>query len=122
MRSPDDKAKGGSSGDANPGASRKDPYMAFNFVVEIEGLTVGGFSEVSGLQIETETGWHNVARWSVAHANFHVYQWSWRGGRHVRHEYGPLEEVADIARAYQQAVRDAYPQVETLIGDWRKEL
>lgn len=32
---------------------RNDPYMAFNFLVEIEGLIVGGFSEVSGLQVET---------------------------------------------------------------------
>lgn len=33
---------------------RDDPYPAFNFVVEIEGLLVGGFSECSGLQVETE--------------------------------------------------------------------
>jgi len=32
---------------------RNDPYMAFNFLVEIEGLVVGGFTEVTGLQIET---------------------------------------------------------------------
>ncbi len=35
-------------------ASRKDPYLSFRFLVEIEGLVVGGFSEVSGLQAETE--------------------------------------------------------------------
>lgn len=29
-----------------------DPYMTYNFVVEIEGLLVGGFSEVSGLGSE----------------------------------------------------------------------
>jgi len=28
------------------------PYMTFNFVVEIEGLLVGGFTEVSGLDSE----------------------------------------------------------------------
>ena len=33
---------------------RTDPYMSFNFLVEIEGLLVGGFSEVQGLQVETE--------------------------------------------------------------------
>jgi phage tail-like protein len=33
---------------------RHDPYTAFNFLVEIEGLLVGGFSEVTGLQVETE--------------------------------------------------------------------
>lgn len=33
---------------------RTDPFGAFNFHVEIDGLIVGGFSEVSGLSIETE--------------------------------------------------------------------
>lgn len=33
---------------------RIDPYLAFNFKVEIRGLVVAGFSEVSGLQAETE--------------------------------------------------------------------
>lgn len=37
-----------------PLASRADPYLGFRFLVEIEGLIVGGFSEVSGLQAETE--------------------------------------------------------------------
>lgn len=34
--------------------SEKTPYIAFRFLVEIQGLIVGGFSEVSGLQVETE--------------------------------------------------------------------
>ncbi|MEW6173981.1 MAG: phage tail protein [Bacillota bacterium] len=34
---------------------RKDPYASFRFLVEITGLIVGGFSEVSGLEVETET-------------------------------------------------------------------
>ena len=33
---------------------RTDPYLACRFRVEIEGLEVGGFSEVTGLQVETE--------------------------------------------------------------------
>lgn len=33
---------------------RADPYHGFNFLVEIEGILVGGFSECSGLQVETE--------------------------------------------------------------------
>lgn len=33
---------------------RKIPLTAFRFRVEISGLTAGGFSEVSGLQVETE--------------------------------------------------------------------
>ena len=32
---------------------RNDPYGGYNFLVEFEGLIAGGFSEVSGLQIET---------------------------------------------------------------------
>ncbi|PHP45458.1 hypothetical protein B6V01_004070, partial [Methanosarcinales archaeon ex4572_44] len=38
-----------------PIAERNDPYQSFRFLVEIHGLIVGGFSEVSGLQAETET-------------------------------------------------------------------
>jgi phage tail-like protein len=33
--------------------SRNDPYSQFNFQVEIDGITVGGFSEVSGLTMDT---------------------------------------------------------------------
>ena len=33
---------------------RIDPYQSCNFVVEIEGILAGGFSELSGLQVETE--------------------------------------------------------------------
>jgi phage tail-like protein len=34
---------------------RIDPYTSFKFQVEIQGLIVGGFSEVSGLQAQTQT-------------------------------------------------------------------
>jgi phage tail-like protein len=34
--------------------SRNDPFSAFNFLVEIEGVTVAGFSECSGLTAETD--------------------------------------------------------------------
>ena len=33
---------------------RKDPFLSYNFAVEVEGLVAGGFSEVSGLQTEIE--------------------------------------------------------------------
>ena len=33
---------------------RKDPFSAFNFQVQIDGVTVAGFSECSGLVAETE--------------------------------------------------------------------
>jgi len=34
---------------------RVDPYLAVNFLVEIEGLIVGGFSKVEGLESTIET-------------------------------------------------------------------
>lgn len=37
---------------------RLDPYMAFNFVVEIEGLLVGGFTQVSGLESDVAVAEH----------------------------------------------------------------
>jgi len=40
---------------SNATGIRSDPYLAFNFFVEIQGILSGGFSEVSGLQAETET-------------------------------------------------------------------
>ncbi len=48
---------GGSAGLAAAGGAldvRLDPYAGFAFLVEIEGLLVGGFTEVTGLQVETE--------------------------------------------------------------------
>jgi len=33
---------------------RVDPYAAFRFRVEIEGLVVGGFTEVGGLEMEID--------------------------------------------------------------------
>ncbi len=40
----------GSNGDPRD----KDPFLAFKYIVEIEGIITGGFSEVSGIRIETE--------------------------------------------------------------------
>jgi len=34
--------------------TRTDPFLGFNFAVEIRSLVVGGFSDVSGLQAELE--------------------------------------------------------------------
>lgn len=34
--------------------SRNDPYSSMNFLVEIDGITVAGFSECSGLDNETD--------------------------------------------------------------------
>jgi len=37
---------------ANP--NRNDPYKAFNFIVEIDGIQVAGFTECVGLSTETD--------------------------------------------------------------------
>lgn len=39
--------------------SRTDPYGSYRFVVEIDSLIVGGFSEVTGLERELETEEYN---------------------------------------------------------------
>lgn len=36
-------------------AARTDPYLAHHFLIEIEGIIAGGFTECTGLQVETET-------------------------------------------------------------------
>ena len=36
-----------------PASQRNDPYKAFNFLVEIDGVAKAAFSEVSGLESET---------------------------------------------------------------------
>ena len=33
---------------------RNDPYAQFNFIVELDGLEVAGFTEVSGLATESD--------------------------------------------------------------------
>lgn len=38
----------------NPLGVRLDPYTGLNFMVEIDSLFAGGFSEITGLQVETE--------------------------------------------------------------------
>jgi phage tail-like protein len=41
-----------------PGVRPVEPFLAFNFAVEIEGLLIGGFTEVSGLEGEIEITAH----------------------------------------------------------------
>lgn len=38
---------------------RVDPFLAFRFEIRLDDLSVGGFSECTGLQIETETENYN---------------------------------------------------------------
>jgi phage tail-like protein len=59
--------------------ARLDPYPSFNFLVEIEGILIGGFSECSGLQVEVEIE-------SYAEGGFNDYEHHFRG----RTRYPPL--------------------------------
>jgi len=42
------------AGNWTPGARPLEPLLTFNFAVEIEGLLVGGFTEVSGLESQID--------------------------------------------------------------------
>jgi phage tail-like protein len=42
------------TGGSNLLGGRLDPYMSFNFLVEVEGLLTGGFMDVSGLESEIQ--------------------------------------------------------------------
>jgi phage tail-like protein len=44
---------------------RVDPYIAFNFRVDIEGMTVAGFSECSGLTSETDHIEYRTGVWDT---------------------------------------------------------
>ena len=48
-----------------PESGRRDPYMAYRFVVEFMGVIKAGFSEVSGLNVET--GIEEVAEGGLNH-------------------------------------------------------
>lgn len=74
-----------------------------------------------GLIIQTvdPTGWRDVARFSVAHSNFHLIQYSW-DPRKMRVTVVSLIDSQDQVReAYEMAVKLAYSDLETLLANWR---
>jgi phage tail-like protein len=50
-----------------PTVGRNNWYRKFRFLIELEGLIVGGFSEVSGLQVENEVE-------TIGEGNFNNYE------------------------------------------------
>ena len=60
-------------------ALRVDPYTSFNFLVEIEGILTGGFSECSGLQAEVE-----IEEYAEGGVNDYVHRFAGRA------KYPPL--------------------------------
>lgn len=57
---------------------RKDPYLGYDFAVEIQGLIVAGFTEVSGLNFEVE-----VEEYREGGVNQFVHQLP-KGAKHGR--------------------------------------
>ena len=54
-------------------SARSDPFLAFQFEIKLEDLSVGGFSECAGLQLETE-----VESYNEGGVNTHVLQFPTR--------------------------------------------
>ncbi len=53
--------------------TRNDPFLAFRFEIKLDDLSVGGFSECSGLQLETE-----VQDYTEGGLNTHVHKFPTR--------------------------------------------
>ncbi len=56
--------------------TRKDPLLAYRFLVEIQGLIVGGFEEVSGLEVSID-----VEEWTEGGENQSVHRLP-KGAKH----------------------------------------
>jgi hypothetical protein len=65
------------------------------------------------------TGWRTVARFSMAHSNFHFVQYSWNPRRKTYTVFGPVDRVEQVTEAYQIATRFAYSQLQELLQNWR---
>ncbi|WP_086930814.1 phage tail protein [Agarilytica rhodophyticola] len=77
---------------------RNDPYLAFNFLVEIDGVTTAGFAECSGLTTETDIV-------------------EYRNGD----ETNTLRKLAGLKKFTQIALKRGYTQSKEL-WDWRKKV
>jgi hypothetical protein len=73
------------------------------------------------LVIETidATGSRTVARFSVAHSNFHLVKYSSDSRREVYWVFGVIDEVDQVSEAYRAATRYAYSRLQELLEDWR---
>jgi hypothetical protein len=73
------------------------------------------------LVVETidATGWRTVARFSMAHSNFHLVKYSWDPRRKVYVRFGLIDQVEHVSEAYRVATRYAYSRLQELLEDWR---
>lgn len=73
------------------------------------------------LVVETvdATGWRPVARFSMAHSNFHLNQYSWDPRRKTVKVIGLIDQVEQVDEAYRKAVTIAYSRLQELLQNWR---
>jgi len=78
---------------------RIDPYGQFNFLIEVEGVTVGGFSEVSGLTTDT-----NIIEY-----------------REGNEQFGTTRKLPGLMKYNNIVLKRGYTQDQKL-WDWRKKV
>jgi hypothetical protein len=71
------------------------------------------------LQTNDATGWRPVARFSMAHSNFHLVRTSWDPRRRVVEVIGLIDRQEQVEEAYRIAIEHAYSRIEELLRDWR---
>lgn len=82
-------------------------------------LCDGGLVDFSfALQLERPESWRDVARWSVAHGNYHTYRYRWDNPRGLRMSFGLVNGPEDITKAYHHALQHAYPHTEKWLDLW----
>ena len=71
------------------------------------------------IQTIDPTGWRTVARFSMAHSNFHVVQHSWDPRREHYTVIGLIDRVEQVTEAYQIATKFAYSRLQEMLQTWR---
>ena len=113
-----------------PVGSRKDPYLATHFFVEIDGIDQGGFSDCSGLEAKTDvfeyeegglndhkhklpgrTSYTNVTlKWGVTDSNA-LWEWYQKviQGKFERKDVSIVQYSPDQTEIRRWNLREAYP-------------
>jgi phage tail-like protein len=82
-----------------PDGKRNDPYGQFNFVIEIAGKTVGGFSEASGLTTDT-----NIIEY-----------------REGNEKYGTARKLPGLMKYNNIVLKRGWTQ-DKVLWEWRKQV
>jgi len=85
---------------------RSDPYQVFNFLVEIEGILAGGFSECSGLQVET-----TIEEYQEGGVNDYIHRFAWRSKSPaliLKHGLTPRSEERRVGKECSEPCRSRW--------------